>query len=61
MEKNILKLIQRYENKIDHLIEHKSKFNYEYLNGCTETYEGIIYDLKDLLNGIEMWIEYEKA
>jgi hypothetical protein len=54
MEENIKTLIQRYENKIEWLVKHKTDFNYAYVDGCMETYEGVINDLNDLLDGIEM-------
>jgi hypothetical protein len=51
MEENIIKLIKRYEKKIEWLEKHKDS---KYIDIAIETFEGVIYDLNDLLDGIEM-------
>lgn len=54
MEENILKLIKRYENKIEYLETHILPSNEELHKGMIEAFEQAIYDLRDLLDGIDM-------
>jgi hypothetical protein len=54
MEENIKRLIQRYENKIQWLEIHKTMDNTKHHNGLIQGLETAIYDLNDLLYGIDM-------
>lgn len=54
MEEQIIKLINRYKNKIQWLNIHKNVNDTKIYEGNIEAFQTIIDDLIDLLDGIDM-------